>query len=408
MRRVVVTGLGIVCATGRSVEEFRASLCEGRSGTARISSYDPSWFHTQVGAEVRDFSFDSYVPPVEQRQIDRQSLLAIAAADEAVADAGFESRGEEHRCGVFMGTGMGPSAAHEHALTEVAVHRRKPRPTTVPKCMFNAAAALLSMRYVCRGPSQVIVTACAASAHAIGQAASYIRHGVVDSCLAGGSEAFPSYSLMGAWDTLRVMSRDNDHAEQACRPFAKNRSGFVMGEGAAVLVLEAEDRARKRGARIYGEVAGVGLSSDAHHITQPRLEGIAASISNALADARVAPEDVEYVNAHGTATSTNDAVETRALHSVFGSHAKRLLVSSTKSGHGHTVGAAGAIEATATLLGLLHGFVPPTLNLDVPDPDCDLDYVPHEAREKQFDIALSNSFAFGGHNVVLVLRRYQA
>jgi 3-oxoacyl-[acyl-carrier-protein] synthase II len=240
----------------------------------------------------------------------------------------------------------------------------------------------------------------------LGQAASFIRHGVADACLAGGVEVFPSMGLLAAWDTLRVMSRANDHPERGCRPFNRDREGFVMGEGSAVLVLESEERATARGARIYGEIAGVGLSSDAHHITQPHVDGLVLALRNALADAKIDADQVQYVNAHGTGTPINDPLETEALHELFGARAKDVPVSSTKSAHGHTIGAAGAIEATATLLGMNHGFLPATLHLDDPDPACDLDYVPLTPREARFDVALSNSFAFGGHNAVLVFRRY--
>ncbi|MBI2297783.1 MAG: beta-ketoacyl-[acyl-carrier-protein] synthase family protein [Armatimonadetes bacterium] len=404
--RAVVTGLGVVCAIGRNQAEFLGALREGRSGTSRITAYDPSWFNTQVGAEVRDLSFDPYLPVNEQRLLDRQSLLAIAAAAEAVADSGFDTTGEEDRCGVVMGTGMGPSVAHSEALAEVAVNHRKPRPTTIPKCMYNAPSGHLSMLYQCQGPSSMAVAACASSAVALAQALQMIRAGVADAFLTGGTESFPSYALMAAWDALPVMSKRNDAPETASRPFDQERDGFVMGEGAAVLVLESEAHARARGARIYGELAGVGLSSDAAHITRPQQRGPELALAKALADAGLNATDVDYINAHGTATPINDVVESRAIEAVFGPHAAKLMVSSTKSAHGHTIGAAGAIEAAATLLGLHHGFVPPTINFTAPDPECHLDYVPNQAREAPIRVGLSNSFAFGGHNVVLVLRRY--
>jgi len=407
MRKVVVTGLGVVCAAGHDTAQFRDSLTAGRSGLGLITQYDVSSLHSRVGAEVKGFSFDPHVPPNDQKHLDRHSLLAIAAADQAVAEAGLDTSADSHRAGVILGTGMGPCETIETMFTEVHIEGRKPRPTTIPRSMFNAPAGHLSMRYGCRGPSQMIVTACSSSAHAIGQAANFIRHGVCDACLAGGVEVLPTLGLLSAWDSLRVMSRDNDHAERSCRPFSRDREGFVMGEGAALLVLESEERARAREAVIHGEVAGIGLSSDAHHITQPQLEGLELALNNALADAGVRAEEVGYINAHGTGTQINDPLETRAIKAALGDHARRVAVSSTKSAHGHTIGAAGALEAIATLLGMNHGFVPPTLHLDDPDPECDLDYVPREARAARFDVALSNSFAFGGHNVVLVLRRYQ-
>lgn len=405
--RAVVTGLGIVCATGRNLQEFRESLRAGRSGTARITAFDPTWFATQVGAEVRGVDFDQYVPEPDQRHIDRQSLLALVAAEEAVADAGFSADGNEDRCGVVLGTGMGPSVAHSDAIAEVLTEQRKPRPTTIPKCMYNAPTGHLSMRYNLRGPSSMIVTACASSAHALAQALMLVRHGVTDVCLAGGTEAFPSYALMAAWDTLRVMSRRNDDPATASRPFDRQRDGFVMGEGAAVLVVESEAYARRRGARVYAELAGAGMSSDAAHITRPQQHGPELALRKALEDAGLATDAIDYINAHGTSTPVNDVLESRAVRAVFGAHADRLAVSSTKSAHGHTIGAAGAIEAVATIVGMVDGFLPPTINLTDPDPECDLDYVPNVAREADISAALSNSFAFGGHNVVLALRRYR-
>jgi 3-oxoacyl-[acyl-carrier-protein] synthase II len=406
MRRVVVTGLGVVCAIGRSRDAFLAALQAGRSGTSRIESYDPSWLHTQVGAEVKDANFDHLMPPGDQKHLDRHVLLALCAADDAVRDAGFEAESDGERAGVILGTGQGPCASIGAMFAEVHGQQRKPRPTTIPKTMFNAAAGHLSMRYGLKGPSQMIVTACASSAHALGQAANFIRWGTADACLAGGVEVFPPLELLAAWDTLRVMSRCNDAPERGCRPFSADREGFVMGEGAAVLVLESEQRAVARGARIYGELAGVGLSSDAHHITQPQVEGLILALRNCLNDARLAPEQVQYVNAHGTGTPINDPLETQALHAVFGDHAAKLAVSSTKSATGHTIGAAGALEAAATLLAMNHDFVPATLHLEQPDPECDLDYVPRQPRAQRFDVALSNSFAFGGHNAVLAFRRW--
>lgn len=405
MRKVVVTGIGVVCATGHSAPAFTDALREGRSGTARLTHFDPDWFQTQVGAEVRDVSFDLLMPSSEQRHVDRQSLLALMAAEEAVTTAGFSAEADPDRCAVILGTGMGPSETIEEAMHEVMREHKKPRPTSIPKMMYNAAVGHLSIRHGCQGPSQLIVTACSASAHALGQAALLIRGGFADAALAGGTESFPSYSLFAAWDTLRVMSRANDRPEAACRPFSADREGFAMGEGAAVLALEAEDRARERGAPVLGELLGVGMSSDAAHITRPQLHGFVAALRAALHDAGLNPEDVHYVNAHGTGTTANDPLETQALRQVFGDHADRLPVSSTKSAHGHTIGTAGALEAAATLLALNDGFLPPTLHLEQPDPECDLDYVPLVARETDAEVALSNSFAFGGHNVVLALRR---
>lgn len=402
--RVVVTGVGVVSALGPTTADFRQALRESRSGLATITRFDTDWFFSKVGAEVKPMSFDHVAGESEQRHLDNHSLFCLSAADEAVRQAGFVAD-EPFRCGVFLGTGMGPSETWAEAYRGVHLEQRKPRPTTVPRCMFNAPVGHLSIRYNLRGPSQMIVTACSSSAHAIGQALLMIRHGLCDAALVGGTETFPAYGMWAAWDTLRVMSRSNDAPARACRPFAKDRDGFVMGEGAAVMVIETAARAAARGAEPLAEIAGVGMSSDAHHITQPARDGFEAALRGALADAGLAPEDIDYINAHGTGTPTNDPLEVAAIRGVFGAHADKLAVSSTKGAHGHTIGAAGAMEAVATVLGLHEGWVPPTLHLDEPDPACDLDHVPHKMREMLVRAALSNSFAFGGHNVVLAFRR---
>lgn len=407
MRRVVVTGLGVVCATGHNVAEFDQSLRTGRSGLGLITSFDASSLNSRVAAEVRGYSYDHVATPSEQKHLDPNSLLAMAAAAEAVKDAGYDTSADSLKAGIVLGTGMGSCRSIEETVGEVRIHERRPRPTTIPRLMFNAAVGHLSMIHGLRGPSQLIVTACSSSAHAIGQAANWIRSGLCDSVVAGGTEVLPDRALMAAWDSLRVMSRDNDHAERSCRPFSADREGFVMGEGAAIMIIESEERALARGARIYGEVAGVGLSSDAHHLTAPQVDGLTAALTHALHDAHLNADQVQYINAHGTGTAINDPLETEAIKRVLGDHAARVQVSSTKSGHGHTIGAAGALEATATLLAINGGYVPPTLHLETPDATCDLDYIPREAREAHIDVALSNSFAFGGHNVVLALKRYQ-
>lgn len=407
MPAVVITGLGVLCASGNSRDEFADALRSGRSGLGPLERFEPDWFVTQVSAEIRHASYDHVMPPAEQKHIDLNSLMTLAAADEAVRQAGFEAEGDGHRTGVFLGTGMGSGVDWEEAFHDVTLKKRKPRPTTVPKCMYNAPAGHLSIRYGLRGPSHVTVTACSSSAQALGQALVMIRAGICDSALVGGVESMPGFEMWAAWDTLRVMSRDNDHPERSCRPFSQDREGFVMGEAVSILVLETEARAKARGANILAELAGVGFSSDAHHITRPQVDGMTAAMRAAMDDAGLAPGDVDYVNAHGTGTPANDPIETEAIKKVFGDDAGRVAVSSTKSTHGHTIGAAGALEAAATVLAIEGGFAPPTLHLDEPDPDCDLDYVPNQARELTIDAALSNSFAFGGHNAVLAFRRYR-
>lgn len=404
-RQVVVTGLGVICATGHNLAEFTDSLRESRSGTGILTRFDPDWFNSKVAGEIHDFDFDTVLPAGEQRHHDPLSQLAFGAAQQAFRQAGFPDDARHERGGVVVGTGMGPTQSWADGYNEVRVNQKKPRPTVVPRSMFNAAAGQLAIRHGLRGPSQTIVTACASSAHAIASALDLIRLGRADLMLVGGVETIPCYETWAAWDTLRVMARDNDRPDAASRPFSKDRTGFVMAEASAMLVLEAADVAKARGAEILGEVAGAGLSTDANHITAPSVDGLVVAMRNALEDAEVRPEDVRYVNAHGTGTPLNDPTEVAALKECFGEHARKLAVSSTKSGTGHTIGAAGALEAVATMAGLINGFFPPTLHLDEPDPECDLDHVPNVAREAQFDTAISNSFAFGGHNVVLVLRR---
>lgn len=406
-RPVVVTGLGVICATGHNLREFTDALREGRSGTGLVTRYETDWFTSRVGAEVRDYDFDDVVPATEQRHHDRLSLLAFAAAREAMHQAGTDGAEPNDRWGVSIGTGMGPMQTWADGFGEVRLHHKKPRPTVVPRSMFNAAAGQLAIRHGLRGPSQTMVTACASSAHAIAWAMDMIRLGRADLMLVGGVETLPTYETWAAWDTLRVMARDNDRPTAASRPFAVDRTGFVMAEATAMLVLEAADTAKARGAEIFGEVAGAGLSTDATHITAPSTHGLVQAMRSALSDAATPAEAVHYINAHGTGTPLNDPTEVAAIKECFGEHAWQLAVSSTKSGTGHSIGAAGAIEAVATLTALREGFIPPTLNLDEPDPACDLDHVPHTAREAQWDVAISNSFAFGGHNVVLVLRRYR-
>ena len=407
MRHVVVTGLGVVCSTGHNVDQFSTALRDGRSGTSLVQRFETDWFNSKVGAEIRDFSFDAVIPPGEQRHHDRQTMLSFVASHEAMADAGLLGAEPNPRAGVVIGTGMGPMQSWADGFIEVRLNNKKPRPTVVPRSMFNAACGQLAIRHKLQGPSQTIVTACASSAHAIASAFEFVRRGRADIMLVGGAETLPCFETWAAWDTLRVMSRDNDRPEAASRPFSADRTGFVMAEAGAMLVLEAAEHAKARGASIYGEVAGVGLSTDANHITAPNVDGLVMALNSAFEDAGISPDEVGYVNAHGTGTPVNDPTEVEALKAVLGDHAYEIPVSSTKSSTGHTIGAAGALEAVATIIGMRDGFIPPTINLDEPDELCDLDHVPIHSREGQYDVALSNSFAFGGHNVVLVLRRYR-
>lgn len=402
-----MTGIGIVSAIGHHREEFSRNLFAGKTGIRKIQSFDATPFRTQTGAEVSGIDLASYVTHAEFIQFDRLCLLMIAAADEATADAALHLEQDGKDLGVILGTGLGPSSAIEDSVRRVRSGARL-RPTTILRMMLSSPAAALCARYQARRESHVHVTACASSAHAIGQAADYIRSGGMDLCLAGGCDAFPSFTLFAAWDAMGIMSPDNEQPSQAVRPFSAGRTGFVIGEGAAALVLESEKRANSRGARIYAELAGCGSCSDTPSLTKPSVEGMVTAMSRGLRNAGLTPDEIGHVNAHGTATQINDNLETRALHQVFGDHARDLQISATKASHGHTMGAAGAVEAVATILALQHGLAPPTLNLREADPQCDLNYTAGDAREMNCSAAISNSFAFGGHYVSLLFNRAPA
>lgn len=406
-RAVVVTGMGVVSALGPDLATFQRGLFAGACGVDLIRSFDASRFRTRIGAEAAAVDFSAYLPIKDQRQLDRLSLLAIAAADQALGQAGIELENEREGLGLLVGTAMGPSASIEDTIRRVAGEARL-RPTTILKIMLSSPAAALCERYQCRALSQVHVTACAASAHALAQAAEQIRVGSLDLCLVVGCDSFPSEALFAAWDALVILSADNERPKEAARPFAADRCGLVIGEGAAALVLESRERAEARGVMPLAELAGSGCTSHTPSPTLPSVDGMAAAMALALRSAGAAPTECAYVNAHGTATELNDSLETAALHRVFGDHAKSLKISSTKAAHGHTMGASGAIEAVATVLALAEGIAPPTLNLKQPDVACDLDYTPLVAQAFAGDLALSNSFAFGGHYVSLAFRRIAA
>lgn len=405
MRRAVVTGIGVICATGRNLKEFGDSLRAGRDGRVPMHSPDPAaepWdLRFTHAAQLHDYSPADHFAPKEADMLDRFAQLAVVPAREAVRQSGIEwTPGLREATAIVTGSCIGGQTTEDRGFVEVYKRGRpRPHPMTIPKTMANAGASAISMEYGITGPAFTVATACASSAHAIGQALAMVRSGMCDVAIAGGSEATFSPGILMAWESMRVVS------PTVCRPFSRDRNGMMLGEGGAMLVIESLDHARARGARPLAEVAGVGMSSDAHHVTQPSAEGAARAISRALRDAGVAPEQIGYVNAHGTGTTVNDVTETRALHQAFGGHAPRLAVSSTKSMHGHTLGAAGAIESAAAILALRDGFLPPTINYNQPDPECDLDYVPNHSRAWDGEYALSNSFAFGGLNAVLVLRR---
>ena len=411
MRRVVITGLGVVTATGCTIADFFAQLLEGRAGTRRIQNLEPALaeqLNCKIAAEVLCFDPSQHFGAKELDQLDRFSQFAVVAAKQALEDAGRGefSEEEQNRLGVCVGTAYGGIETLDSSY--FSLYRKNASrlsPLVLPRLMYNAAACQVSMRFRARGPTLAPSTACSSGSHAIGEAMRFIQHGQADWMLAGGTDAPITYGVIRAWEAMRVLAPENGDAARACRPFSADRRGIVIGEGAAVLLLEEYEAARKRGARIYAELAGYGANSDASHITQPSVEGPARAMQLALDDAGLNPDEVDYINAHGTATRVNDVVETRAIKQVFGARAGKIPVSSTKSMHGHVMGASGAIELVATVEALRRGVLPPTANYSKPDRDCDLDYVPNQAREQKVRAALSNSFAFGGLNAVLVVKQ---
>jgi nodulation protein E len=408
MRRVAITGLGAVSALGVGVPALWQGLLEGRSGVRRITIAPTDQLRSPIAAEVPDFDPTRWIAESKRTLLDRFAQFALVAAAEAVADAGLPLDDEaRERAGVSLGTGIGGAISEDDAYARMYREgARGVHPFTIPRLMYNAATAHVSMEFGLQGPALCFSTACASATHAIGEAAQIIRSGRADVMLAGGADSPLSFGVLKAWEAMRILAPEPPGGPgRACRPFSRDRQGVVLGEGAAILVLEDRDRAVARGARIYAELVGYGATADAGHITQPGVASPARAIRIALADAGLAPEAIGYVNAHGTGTPLNDSTETRILKEVFGAHARQLAVSSTKSMHGHAMGASGAIELVATTLALHHGVLPPTINYTEPDPECDLDYVPNQARECAVTAAVSNSFAFGGLNAVLVVTR---
>jgi 3-oxoacyl-[acyl-carrier-protein] synthase II len=412
-RRVVVTGLGAMTPVGNDVTTMWKSVVSGVSGVDRITAFDTSDFPVQIAAEVKGFDPEDYMARKESRRLDRNVLLFWAATAEALADAGIvfaPDDPEARRAGVSVGSGIGGIITMQEEIS--VMRERGPArisPLAITKIISNMAGGVASIGFNLYGPNTCAVTACAASANAIGDAAEIIRRGAADVMVAGGTEAGIVEFSLGGFAQSRALSTRNDQPQRASRPFDADRDGFVMGEGAAVLVLEERERALERGARIYGEFAGYGMSSDGYHVTLPRPggAGAAAAMQNALDDAGMTAADVDYINAHGTSTPANDVTETAAIKLVFGDRAHRIPVSSTKSMTGHLLGGAGALEAAISLLTIGHRVIPPTINHDTPDPECDLDYVPNEARRAEVDTVMSNSFGFGGHNVALIFTRHR-
>ena len=400
MRRVAITGMGAICALGRNVREVAASLCQGRPGIGPIESADCSQLRFQNGAEVRGYHHQPYFEDRRADFLDRFAQFAVIAAREAVACASVEWTPElRERAAIITGSCVGGQSTEDVGFHEVyKLGHNRVHPLTIPKTMANAGASHISMEFGITGPSYTISTACSSAAHAIGQAYWMIRGGSTDLAITGGSEAPFSFGILKAWEAMRVVS------PETCRPFSRDRRGMILGEGAAMFVLEPLEAARARGAAVHAEIVGFGMSADANHITQPSAEGAARAMRAALRDAAIAPEQIGYVNAHGTATPANDVTEAAAIRAVFGAHTDRLAVSSTKSMHGHALGAAAALECLATALALRDGVLPPTANFTELDPECDLDVIPNQARPAEVEYALSNSFAFGGLNAVLALR----
>jgi 3-oxoacyl-[acyl-carrier-protein] synthase II len=408
-RRVAVTGLGFVTPIGNDVETVWSNLVEGVSGVGPITHFDASSYTTRIAAEVKGFEPERYMDRKTARHIGRYCQFALAASQQALAEARLDpSQMGPDDVGVIVSSGIGGMEEIEKshtALMERGVRRISP--FTVPMMIADMAAGIVAMHTRAGGPNYAIVSACASSGHGIGEAAEIIKRGDARAMLAGGAEATITPLTMGAFCQIKAVSERNDEPEKACRPFDLGRDGFVMGEGAVMFVLEDLEFARERGARVLAELVGYGASADMHHFTAPHPEGAGAirAMRKALQKAAVQPEQVDYVNAHGTSTKLGDIAETKAIKDVFGEHAHRLAVSSTKSVHAHLLGAAGAMEAAACVLAIDRGLIPPTINLDHQDPECDLDYVPNRARQARVDVAVSNSFGFGGHNATLVVRR---
>lgn len=411
-RRVVVTGLGSVTPIGNTVEDFWSGIKAGKSGAGPITRFDASEYASKIAAEVKDFIPTSVMESKEARKMDRFAQYATAASIEAMADAGLKDGDYDPvRTGVILGCGIGGFESLEGSYEKLfTAGERRIHPMTIPKMIPNIAPGNVAIHFNAQGPCYNIATACASGTDAVGNAAMWIRSGMQDVIICGGVEAaIVQMGIIGFTVIQALSTKYNDNPEVASRPFDKNRDGFVMGEGAGVLILESLEHAKARGAAIYAEVAGYGMTCDANHLTAPHPEGRGAiqAMRNSLNDAEMSPEEIHYINAHGTSTPMNDPTETLGIKKVFGDHAYKLKVSSTKSMTGHCIGAAGGIEAIACILAIRDQFFPPTMHLEDPDPECDLDYVPNKGVEGKIDAAMSNSLGFGGHNGILIFKKYQ-
>jgi len=409
MKRVVITGIGVVSPVGSDVETFWKNITAGKSGVGKITKFDASEFPVQIAAEVKDFQPEKYLDKREIRRLDPFIQFAVAAAQQAVESSGIDDDSlNKERIGVLIGSGIGGlnTVETQHKIL-LEKGPRRVSPYCVPMEIINMASGIVSIRHGFKGPNISVVTACATGTHAIGEAYRTILYGDADVMVAGGAESCITPLSVAGFAAAKALSTRNDEPEKASRPFEKNRDGFVMGEGAGVVVLEDYEHAKKRGAPILAEIVGYGTSGDAYHMTAPAPggEGMARAIKNALKDAGVSPEQIDYINAHGTSTKFNDLYETMAIKSVFGEHAYKLKISSIKSMIGHLLGAAGGVEVVSSILTLTTGVIPPTINYEEPDPECDLDYTPNEAVEMDVNYVLKNSFGFGGTNACLVLKK---
>lgn len=412
-RRVVVTGMGAITPIGNNLQEYWDSLSKGVSGSDLIANFDASKFKTHFACEVKNFDPAAYFDRKEVRKLDPFSQFGMVAADEAMAHSGINLDAvDRERFGVIMGSGIGGIKMLTDQVMEFTKGDGTPRfnPFLIPKMIIDITAGHISIKYGLKGPNYTSVSACATSTNCLIDAFMLIRMGYADLMLAGGSEAPINETGVGGFNAMKALSENNDEYKTASRPFDSRRDGFVMGEGAGALILEEYEHALRRGATIYGELAGVGMSADAHHITAPAPDGSGATrvMSSVVTDAGLKPEDVDYINVHGTSTPLGDVAETKAIKQVFGDHASKLNISSTKSMTGHLLGAAGAIEAIASLLAMQHGVVPPTANFKEADPDCDLNYTFNVAQKREVNVAISNTFGFGGHNASVLFKKIEA
>jgi 3-oxoacyl-[acyl-carrier-protein] synthase II len=409
-RRVVITGIGVLTPLSSELELFWQNLVAGKSGIGPVTRFDTTQFDCKIGGEVRDFKPEEFMPIKETRRTDRFVQYAVGAAKKAVTDSGIDiSKEDANRVGVLIGSGIGGMETIEDQVgTLIRKGPNRVSPFMIPMLIVNMASGYVSMLLGAKGPNLAVVSACATATHALGEAARTIVHNDADIMIAGGSEAAVTQMGYAGFCAMKAMSTRNSEPERASRPFDAQRDGFVMGEGAGVCILESLEHARKRHAKIYCEVVGYGITGDAYHMSAPAPEGegAARSMMMALGHAKLNPDQVDYINAHGTSTPVGDKCETQAIKKVFGEHAKKLAVSSTKSMTGHLLGAAGAVETAACALAIRDGIVPPTINYENPDPDCDLDYVPNKARQMKVDVCLNNSLGFGGHNATIIVKRH--